>query len=219
VRAVVSATDGGGTVQVASPPSAEIPIAEPAPARLTAWFERAGRRLRRATVTWPARVRIRGRLTDRRGRPLTGAPVRVLERVPGGRWRTAAGLSTLRDGRLSTFTHVGPSRQVRLSAAHATATLGLRVRAAVTLRVRRHAAGGGLTLVSGRVLGGRVPRAGLRLRLQSRGAGGWRTRALLRSDGLGRFSATGRAPSGARFRVVVPAQRGYPFLRGVSPSR
>ena len=92
-------------------------------------------------------------------------------------------------------------------------TLRLRVRAAVRLRVRRS---GRITLVTGRVLGGRVPRAGLRVRLQSRGFGGWRTRALLRTDGLGRFSASGHAPTGARLRVVVPAQRGYPYARGVS---
>ena len=66
------------------------------------------------------------------------------------------------------------------------------------------------------MLGGHVPRAGLRVRLQSRAVRGWRTRAILRTDGLGRFSATGRAPAGARLRVVVPAQRGYPFARGVA---
>ena len=80
------------------------------------------------------------------------------------------------------------------------------------LRVRRS---GALTTVAGRVRGGHVPRAGLRLRLQSRGFGGWRTRAVLRTDGLGRFSASGQAPTGARLRVVVPAQRGYPYARGV----
>jgi hypothetical protein len=88
----------------------------------------------------------------------------------------------------------------------------LKVRALVLVRIRRR---GALTQVSGRVRGGHIPRAGLRLRLQSRGFGGWRTQATLRTDGLGRFSASGRAPTGARLRVVVPAQRGYPFARGV----
>ena len=69
--------------------------------------------------------------------------------------------------------------------------------------------------LSGRVRGGRIPRAGLRLRLQSRGFGGWRTQAILRTDGLCRFSASGRAPRGARVRIVVPAQRGYLYARGV----
>ena len=61
-----------------------------------------------------------------------------------------------------------------------------------------------------------MPRAGVRVRLQSRGSTGWRPRALLRTDGLGRFSATGRAPAGVRLRVVVPVQRGYPFARGIA---
>ena len=223
LRAVVSATDGGGTVRVASAQSALVPSVGSAPsgaplsasqprARLTAWLERGRRRLRRTTVTWPARVRIRGRLTDLTGRPLSRTPVRMLERITGGRWRPITGVRTRRDGRLTTFTRIGPSRQVRLVYMSATVTLRLTVRASVRVRIRRH---GSLTSVSGRVRGGRVPRFGLRALLQSRGFAGWRTRATLRTDGLGRFSASGRAPAGARLRVVVPAQRGYPYAKGV----
>ncbi len=135
----------------------------------------------------------------------------MLERI-GGRWRGIAGVRTRGDGRLTTFTRIGPSRQVRLAYGAARVTLRLTVRASVLVHVRRR---GPLTQVSGRVRGGRIPRAGLRLRLQSRGFGGWRTQATLHTDGLGRFSATGRAPAGARLRVVVPAQRGYPYARGV----
>ena len=226
LRAVVAATDGGGTVRVASSPSGPVAraaapgsVSSPAVtqprARLTAWLERGRRRLRRTTVTWPARVRIRGRLTDLRGRPLARTPVRVLERS-GSRWRAITGVRTRRDGRLTTFTRIGPSRRLRLVHHGAGVTLRLTVRAAVRVRVQRRAR---LTVVSGRVLGGRVPRAGLRLRLQSRGLAGWRTRAQLRTDGLGRFTASGRAPTGARLRVVVPAQRGYPYARGVSRPR
>jgi hypothetical protein len=157
-------------------------------------------------------VRIRGRLTDLAGRPLGHAPVRMLERIAGGRWRAITGVRTRRDGRLTTFTSIGPSRRLRLVYGSATASLRLTVRASVRLRIRHLR---DLTLVSGRVRGGRVPRAGLRVLLQSAGLGGWRTRATLRSDGLGRFSASGRAPAGARLRIVVPAQRGYPYARGV----
>jgi hypothetical protein len=60
-----------------------------------------------------------------------------------------------------------------------------------------------------------VPATGVRLRLQSRRGPTWSTRAMLRSDGAGRFSATGRAPAGVRLRITIPAQRGYPFARGV----
>ncbi len=217
LRAVVLATDAGGSVRVASQQSEPIPAPAAAPGatqpagRLSAWLERGGRHLRRTTVTWPTRVRIRGRLTDLAGRPLARTPVRILERI-GSRWRGITGVRTRDDGRLTTFTRIGPSRQVRLAYGAARVTLRLKVRAFVLVRIRRH---GPLTQVSGRVRGGRIPRAGLRLRLQSRGFGGWRTQATLRTDGLGRFSASGRAPSGTRLRVVVPAQHGYPYARGV----
>jgi hypothetical protein len=213
LRAVVIATDGGGSVRVASPPSDPVPspaATEPA-AHLAAWLERGERHLRRATVTWPTRVRIGGRLTDLAGHPLRSTAVRVLERIDG-RWRELSGARTGGDGRFTTFPSVGPSRPLRLAYGRATVTLRLDVRALVLVRVRRH---GSLTQVSGRVRGGWIPRAGLRLLLQSQGAGGWRTRATLRSDGLGRFAASGRAPAGARLRVVVPAQPGYPYARGV----
>jgi hypothetical protein len=215
LRAVVIAADGGGSVRATSPQSEPIPAAAAAPVppsgHLSAWLERCRRHLRRATVTWPTRVRIRGRLTDLAGRALGRTPVRFLERI-GGRWHAITGVRTRRDGRLTTFTRIGPSRQVRLAYGAARVTLRLTVRALVLVHLRRR---GPLTLVSGRVRGGRIPRAGLRLRLQSRGFGGWRTRATLRTDGLGRFSAAGRAPTGARLRVVVPAQRTYPYARGV----
>ena len=181
--------------------------------RLTAWLERGRRRLRSTTVSWPTRVRIRGRLTDRAGRPLSRTPVRMLERIDGRRWRPTTGVRTRRDGRLTTFTKIGPSRHVRLVYGRASVTLRLRVRATARLRVRRT---GAMTLVTGRLLGGRVPRAGVRLRLQSRRGARWSTRAILRTDGLGRFSATGRAPAGVRLRITIPAQRGYPFARGVA---
>jgi hypothetical protein len=226
IRAVVGASDGGGSVHVASAPS-EIVIgsgagpsggfaahtpAVAADGRLTAWLERGRRRLRSTTVRWPARVRIRGRLTDRAGRPLARTPVRMLERTDGHRLRPITGVRTRRDGRLTTFTKIGPSRHVRLVYGRRSVTLRLRVRATARLRVRR---AGAMTLVTGRLLGGRVPPAGVRLRLQTRRAATWSTRAVLRTDGLGRFSAAGRAPAGVRLRITIPAQRGYPFARGV----
>jgi hypothetical protein len=226
VRAAVGATDGGGSVRVASAPSELVTgpgtgpsggfsAAAPALAprgRLTAWLERGRRRVRTTTVRWPTRVRIRGRLTDLAGRPLARTPVRMLERVDGRRPRPITGVRTRRDGRLTTFTKIGPSRHLRLVYGRASVALRLRVRATARLRVQR---AGTRTLVSGRLLGGRVPAAGVRLRLQSRRGAAWSTRAVLRTDGLGRFSASGRAPAGVRLRVTIPAQRGYPFARGV----
>ena len=63
---------------------------------------------------------------------------------------------------------------------------------------------------------GRVPPAGVHVSLQVRRGAGWSTRATLRTDGLGRFSATGRAPTGVRLRIAIPAQPGYPFARGIA---
>jgi hypothetical protein len=226
VRAVVLASDGGGSVRVVSSPSELVtgagtgpsggfsaaPAAAAPSGRLTAWLERGRRRVRATSVRWPTRVRIRGRLTDRAGSPLARTPVRMLERIDGRRWRSITDVRTRRDGRLTSFTKIGPSRHVRLVYGRASVTLRLRVRAAARLRVRR---AGAMTLVSGQLLGGRVPAAGVRLRLQSRRDAGWSTRAVLRTDGLGRFSASGRAPAGVRLRIMIPAQRGYPFARGV----
>jgi hypothetical protein len=227
VRAVVGASDGGGTVHVASAASeivsgagtgpsggfsATTPPAAAPRGRLTAWLERGRRHLRSTTVGWPTRVRIRGRLTDRAGHPLARTPVRMLERIDGHRRRPITGVRTRRDGRLTTFTKIGPSRHIRLVYGRASVTLRLRVRATARLRVRR---AGAMTLVSGRLLGGRVPPAGVSLRLQTRRGAAWSTRAVLRTDGLGRFSASGRAPAGVRLRLAIPAQRGYPFARGV----
>jgi hypothetical protein len=226
VRAVVSASDGGGSVQVSSLPSAVVATRGTGPSggfspeapstpmgRLTAWLERGHRRLHATTVRWPTRVRIRGRLSDRGGRPLRRTAVRILERVDGRPWRAITSVRTRRDGRLTTFTRIGPSRHLRLVYGRAAVKLRLRVRATAHLSVRR---AGPLTLVSGRLLGGRVPPAGVRVRLQARQGASWATRATLRTDGLGRFSATGRAPAGVRLRIAIPAQRGYPFARGVA---
>jgi len=62
LRVVVIATDGGGSVRVASEQSEPIPASASAPRpseHLTAWLERAGRHLHHATVTWPTRSSIR----------------------------------------------------------------------------------------------------------------------------------------------------------------
>jgi hypothetical protein len=223
LRAVVTASDGAGSTSVTSPPSATVatpgegpnaPAAAASPrGHLTAWLERGRRRVRSTTVRWPTRVRIRGRLTDLTGHPLRRTVVRMLERVDGRRWRAITGVRTRRDGRLTTFTKIGPSRHVRLVYGRAAVTLRLRVRATAHVHIRRT---GTQTFVSGRLLGGRVPPAGVRLRLQARPARTWSTRATLHTDGLGRFSASGRAPAGVRLRIVVPAQPGYPFARGVA---
>jgi hypothetical protein len=88
-------------------------------ARLTAWLEpgrsRAGAPLRRraATVPYGMRVRIRGRLTDRRGRGIGRATLAAIRREQGRPWRAVTGVRTRPDGRFTAFTRIGPSQDLR----------------------------------------------------------------------------------------------------------
>jgi hypothetical protein len=88
-------------------------------ARLLAWLEpgrsRSGAPLRRRSVSVPCgvRVRIRGRLTDRRGRGIGRAVLAAVRREPGRPWRAVTGVRTRSDGRFTAFTRIGPSQEVR----------------------------------------------------------------------------------------------------------
>ena len=88
-------------------------------ARLTAWLEpgraRCGAPLRRrsATVPYGVRVRIRGRLTDLRGRGIGRATLAAIRREPGRPWRVVTGVRTRADGRFTAFTRIGPSQELR----------------------------------------------------------------------------------------------------------
>ena len=90
-----------------------------AAARLRAWLEpgrdRSGAPLRRLGVSVPfgVRVRIRGRLTDRRGRGIGRATLAAIRREPGRPWRAVTGVRTRADGRFTAFTRIGPSQAVR----------------------------------------------------------------------------------------------------------
>ena len=84
-----------------------------------AWLEprraRVGRPAARrsATVPYGVRVRIRGRLTDERGRPIARAALAAVRREPGRPWRAVTGVRTRPDGRFTAFTRVGPSQELR----------------------------------------------------------------------------------------------------------
>ena len=86
---------------------------------LDAWLEprrtRSGAPERRASTTVPfgVRVRIRGRLTDERGRPIARAALATVRREPGRPWRAVTGVRTRPDGRFTAFTRVGPSQELR----------------------------------------------------------------------------------------------------------
>ena len=65
------------------------------------------------TVPFGVRVRIRGRLTDERGRPIARAALAAVRREPGRPWRAVTGVRTRPDGRFTAFTRVGPSQELR----------------------------------------------------------------------------------------------------------
>jgi len=86
---------------------------------IDAWLEprrgASGAPLRRRTATVPygVRVRIRGRLTDERGRPIARAALAAVRREPGRPWRLVTGVRTRADGHFTAFTRIGPSQAVR----------------------------------------------------------------------------------------------------------
>jgi len=88
-------------------------------ARLAAWLEpgrsASGAPLRRRAVAVPygVRVRIRGRLTNRRGRGIGRATLAAIRREPGRPWRSVTGVRTRADGRFTAFTRIGPSQELR----------------------------------------------------------------------------------------------------------
>ncbi|MDX6719838.1 MAG: hypothetical protein QOJ63_2092 [Solirubrobacteraceae bacterium] len=193
-------------------------------ARLAARF--AGSSRSTVTVPYGRRVTVRGRLSTTSRRGLGRAVIDVLERPAGAGAREIA-VGSVRTRADGTFSYAlsghGPSRTVRLStvrdaAGRVAATsrpLVLRVRAASSLRVSLR----GITVrFSGRVLGGPVPERGARVRLRGRARGyAWAPFASVLTDRRGRFSGSYRLRAHRpgvklQFRVVVPTQRGYPYL-------
>ena len=65
------------------------------------------------TVPYGVRVRIRGRLTDERGRGIGRATLAAIRREPGRPWRVVTGVRTRPDGRFTAFSRIGPSQELR----------------------------------------------------------------------------------------------------------
>ena len=127
---------------------------------LDAWLEprrtRSGAPLRRASTTVPygVRVRIRGRLTDERGRPIARAALAAVRREPGRPWRAVTGVRTRPDGRFTAFTRVGPSQELRfVYYAYGDSPRGQRSR---RLRVRVRRGEPGAAGAGGAARGGRL---------------------------------------------------------------
>ena len=225
VRAVVAATDRGGTTRVASAPGdaiepapaatpaptaapAPVPAAAPpalvptGPAAIAPPLARPRVTLSRRTIrsAYGRRIEIRGRVADARGAAIAGATldVRAVTRVPGARERREGGIGTAADGRFTYVAPAGASRDLRIGGA----TVTLFVRAAGTLKARRH---GRTVALSGRLAGGHVPRGGVLVEI--RGAG------LTRTDAHGRFALRYRGRR-LSFRAVARKDSSWPFVAG-----
>jgi len=175
------------------------------------------------TVPYGRRVIIRGHLATASKQALARARVDVLERPfrTGAREVAASSTVTRTDGTFSVpLARYGPSRTVRLTYGDgrleraASRPLKLRVRAASSFRATLR---GTLVRFGGRVRTLPLPAAGKRIVLQGRAPGfAWSSFAALRTDRRGRFAGRYRLPvrrAGVKLqvRVVVPAERAYPY--------
>ena len=186
-----------------------------------------------AVVDYDGRTEVAGALRDKRGRPIAGEPVTVVERFAGGSslepvTRTA---TTDHAGRYSLRTSRGPSRRITVAyrgsrrfagSSAGPITLGVHGIATLSVSARRVRAGGKAVFsgVVGR-FGARLPAGGKLVELQVRGGGvrHFRTvRQAFRTDERGRwrisygFDRFYERPARFRFRLNVPAESRWPYL-------
>lgn len=114
------------------------------------------------------------------------------------------------------------SGTIRLCGPGVAASLTLRVKAKVSLKVRIGRRG--LVRYSGRVATGQIPKGGKIIVIQGKAGRSWQTFALRRTDRKGRFKGRYRlrvVVPGAKlkFRVRVPGEAGYPFVGVVSKAQ
>lgn len=239
----VTATDVAGhglatTAGVELKPNAGAANGRPASrnARLTAAF---GKRRKRpqTTVGFGRAAIVRGRLTEKGGRPIAGARLEITERVraKGCRFRRAGTATTRAGGTYGYRIRPGASRDVRVAyrafandrAAAASAKVRLATRAAVQLTVRPERTNDeGTVAFEGRLPGRPLPRGGVLVVLQAKEPGfDWRTFRVVRTRRNGRFGTHYRfsqpvsAPREIGFRAVVRRQPGYAYTTGRSPGR
>lgn len=181
----------------------------------------------RMTVGYGRAVTLTGTLTTRSGRPIAGATIGVAV-IRAGTTTRAAGLVTDAAGTFTTVLPAGPSRTVRFGyrafpedvedADSASIELSVRARARLSTTPRRLRNGSAVTL-RGRVSG--APRRSRKLlELQVRQGTRWLTFATTRLRS-GRFTYRYRftrtqATTRYVFRVVVPADGGWPYATGAS---
>lgn len=233
----VTAFADGSALTLRLPVRASSVLAVGMPSRVRLKSAKGGRpRYRTVLVERPAArhgatVSLRGALTDPAGNPRGNAPVEVLERVDqsGRDWRYLATLHTAADGSFVFKALPGPARHLRFSYPGTPVTqpgtddVQLRVRAGVTINPsRRNVRNGSGVIFRGRLVSEPIPDAGKVLTLQALTSRGWRTFGTPRArarDGRWqfRYRFTG-TPVRTRysFRVLIPAESGYPYAPGQS---
>ncbi len=183
------------------------------------------------TVPYGRGVRLDGHLFTGLSSPLSGAPVRIVERFAAGS-RPSMRVSTVRTGPTGAFsirTAPGPSRTVELVfdggstlARSVGPVLQLDVRSRIQLRASANSAqvGGEPLTFSGRVVApaGTIPADGMPVQLQFRaGHSPWSEFHTAQTDRRGRFRYAYRFSDddsrGVRFqfRAYVQAQDNWPF--------
>jgi hypothetical protein len=200
-------------------------------ARLTARWTRT----RRATLTsaYGRRNVIRGRLATGSGVGIRNARVELLSAIDGrgGPPLDKGGARTRRDGRFTLILPANASSRTLVlryrshaneTVSIAEATLRIRVKAGVRLRVDPHVAARGHTVkLSGQLLGRPLPATGKVVELQARSPGErWITFRTVRASRRGRFAArhTVRQSGPALYvvRARVREADDYPYATGVS---
>lgn len=182
------------------------------------------------TVAFGTAVSIEGTLADSVGNGRGGIALEV-QQIDGveGQWRSVQTVRTSASGVFSFQSPAGPSRRVRIRYAGSATELPLvkevdiRVRAGITIQPDRSRVRNGRRVAfRGTLRGAPVPATGKLLSLQALTARGWRTFATPRARAKdGRWSSTYRFTGTSfrtryAFRVVAPAESGYPYERGTS---
>jgi hypothetical protein len=177
--------------------------------------------------------RIAGRLTTTLdGQGISGARIDVYETsvYEGARTIRLAGVRTgLAGGWTLTLPRGVPSSELRfVYSSHqndtlptAMATLALRVRAGIALRIAPRVTSIGQRIhFSGVLHGGPLPPGGKQLILEASSGGGWVQFDTLNTSIKGRYRASYRfkfpGPVTYRFRVLCPHEADFPYLTGAS---
>jgi hypothetical protein len=193
------------------------------------------------TAPWPGAVRpgkltvarrsLRGRhnrmsriaasLVDTAGVPIAGATVAVAMRtnVRGSSYAAATPVVTDARGNLTLKVPKGPSRVVRLTYGDSTATVSIKVKAPLRLKVSpKRTRNGGTVRLTGSVAG---TNRSTRIELQAFSGGHWfpfKTVALRKGSFSGRYRFTRTfSAQRYRFRAVVHADRDFPYTAATSP--